>query len=104
MERRRSQRTAVHYPGRILVRNELVHDCVVHNLTVLGICIELAFAADLLPDGLDFNFDNFHTVHRCRVVWREGNLIGAALEDPVPPTCSAEDTRAAKLRTRPTLT
>ena len=100
VERRRSQRTKIRHPGRLLIPDGVIFDCVVHNLTVLGICIELACLADQLPEGIDFSFDNFRTAHRCRVIWREGNLIGAALEDQPHPTSTPTGSRAAKLKAR----
>ena len=100
VERRRSKRTVMRHPGRLLVHDGVIYDCVVHNLTVLGICIELFSREERLPEGLNFSFDNFRTVHRCKVIWREGNLIGAALEDPPYPTSTPDRSRAAKLKAR----
>ncbi len=100
VERRRSKRTAMRHPGRLLVHDGVIYDCVVHNLTLLGICIELSSHANQLPERLDFSFDNFRTVHRCKVIWREGNLIGAALQDAPPPPLTPDRSRPAKLKVR----
>ena len=95
MENRRLKRTRMFHPARVLVQGEAVHHCTVHNLTGLGLCIELTFEADQLPDTFDFSFDNFRTVHVCKTIWREENVAGVAFEKPpqVSPT-----NRRAKLR------
>ncbi len=100
MERRRSQRTLIRHPGKILILDEVVHNCIVHNVTGLGICIELIFEAGKLPENIDFSFDNFRTVHRCKAVWSSGNLIGVAFEDSLHSTSNANGSRAAKLIAR----
>ncbi|WP_155809804.1 hypothetical protein [Bradyrhizobium sp. URHA0013] len=33
--------------------------CVVHDRTDRGLCIELAFGADCLPDAFELSFDSF---------------------------------------------
>lgn len=35
----------------------------------------------ILPVVFDLTFNNFGSVHRCRLIWRSGELLGAALED-----------------------
>jgi hypothetical protein len=52
VERRRLQLTKVHHPGKVLGRREAVHDCVVHNITGLGVCIEFDLQAEQLPKDL----------------------------------------------------
>ena len=98
MERRRSQRTRIRHPAKIFVADEIVHDCIVHNLTPLGICIELAFRADSLPEAMDFSFDNFRTIHRCKIIWQEGCLIGIAFEVSAKAPRVTYGSRAAKLK------
>ena len=34
----------------------------------------------VLPTSFDLTFDNFRTVRRCRLIWRNGDFLGAALE------------------------
>jgi hypothetical protein len=34
----------------------------------------------ILPLNFDLSFDGFRTIRRCRMVWREGNFLGAAFE------------------------
>ena len=98
MERRRSQRTEIRHPAKLFVPDEIVHDCIVHNLTPLGICIELAFSAHELTDDIDFSFDNFRTIHRCKTIWREGRLVGVAFDTPTRTAGLSDGGRAAKLK------
>jgi hypothetical protein len=34
-----------------------------------------------LPILFELTFDNFATMHRCELIWRKGDLIGAAFEN-----------------------
>ncbi|WP_156042143.1 hypothetical protein [Bradyrhizobium sp. URHD0069] len=68
-----------------------------NNVTGLGVCIEFAFSIAELPETVDFSFDNFRTIHSCKIIWREGNLAGVAFERPLWPSL-AVDVRRAKLR------
>jgi len=71
------------------------HFCIVHNRTDHGLCIELTFEAEELPDHFEFSFDGFRTVYACRTVWREENFAGIALESPPP---ESPESRRAKFR------
>jgi hypothetical protein len=98
MEKRRLQRAIIRHPGKLLVRGEPVHDCTVHNVTGLGVCIEFAFHVDELPDIVDYSFDNFRTVQSCEIIWRQNNLAGVAFEK-LPESSPTFDIRGrAKLR------
>ena len=95
MENRRLKRTRTYHPAKVLVQDEAVHHCTVHNLTGFGLCIELIFEADQLPDTFDFSFDNFRTVHICKTIWREENVAGVTFEGPL---LESPASRRAKLR------
>ena len=95
MENRRVTRTRAYNPAKVMVQDEDVHPCLVHNLTGLGLCIELTFEAEQLPDKFDFSFDNFRTVHVCKTIWREDNVAGVTFEKS-PQESPAS--RRAKLR------
>jgi hypothetical protein len=95
MENRRSKRTRTSHPARILVDGSTIHHCTIHNFTSVGVCIELAFLAERLPDRFEFSLDNFKTLHLCRTIWREDNVAGAVFE--TSPKASPEG-RRAKLR------
>jgi hypothetical protein len=98
MEKRRRQRTKIRHPGKIFVRGETVHDCTVHNVTGLGVCIEFAFHVEELPDTVDFSFDNFRTVHSCEIIWRQRNLAGVAFRKLPESSLTFNIRRRAKLR------
>lgn len=74
LERRRSARTKVVQPAKIVVNTDASYDCVVDNLSTLGACV--SFDAGLianLPHHFDLTFDNCHTFWSCHVIWRNKN-------------------------------
>jgi hypothetical protein len=85
MERRRLKRTKIDHPGRLLIQGSDVYDCIVRNCAGPGIGVELAFESNRLTQTFDFSFDNFRTIHSCRIVWRKGKLAGLEFEEPKPP-------------------
>lgn len=97
MENRRAKRSSSGYrPARVSCESgETAHFCVVHNRSDHGLCIELTIEADELPDRFELSFDNFRTIHICKTVWREDNIVGVSFESPSskPPT-----SRQAQLR------
>ena len=34
----------------------------------------------VLPTNFNLTFDNFRTIRRCRLIWREGDFLGLAFE------------------------
>lgn len=82
MKERISKRTRAYQPGRILIQSEAVHHCTVHNFTDRGICLELTFEAEQLPDRFEFSLDSFKTVYFCKTIWREDYVAGVAFETP----------------------
>ncbi|UPJ51753.1 hypothetical protein IVB30_10625 [Bradyrhizobium sp. 200] len=56
-----------------------VRGCNVTDLTDRGAKIR-THDLPVLPTTFEITFDNFHTVRRCRLVWREGDFIGVAFE------------------------
>jgi hypothetical protein len=96
MKDRRLKRTKTYRPAKItFVQGETVHHCAVHNFTDLGVCIELTFEAEELPDTFEFSLDNFRTFYVCKTIWREDNVAGVVFETQ-PPESPAS--RRAKLR------
>jgi len=57
-----------------------VFSCHVHDITKGGAGIQLQ-DLDLLPLDFELTFDNFHNVHRCQIVWRQGDLVGVRFKD-----------------------
>lgn len=94
-EVRQSKRVRAYRPARILVRDAITHQCIIHNFTSRGVCIELTFDAELLPDKFEFSLDNFRTAYVCRTVWREDTVAGVVFETSPP---ESPESRRAKLR------
>ena len=79
MQDRRSNRTKTYHPARILVEGSTIYHCTVHNFTPYGVCIELPFEAEELPDKFEFSLDHFQTFYACNTVWREDYVAGVQL-------------------------
>lgn len=96
MEKRRAKRASSGYrPARVSFGpGEGTYFCVVHNRSDRGLCLELTFEADELPDYFELSFDDFRTVERCKTVWRDDNIAGVAYES----LSSAHPGGRAKLR------
>jgi hypothetical protein len=60
-----------------------VHACALKYTTNVGAGIRLR---DLLaPLDFELSFDNFRTVRKCRLMWRDGDFSGVAFEDEAQP-------------------
>jgi hypothetical protein len=57
-----------------------VHTCSVRDVTNLGAGIRLN-GLNILSSEFYISFDAFRTARRCRLIWREGDFIGAAFEN-----------------------
>lgn len=58
---------------------DCVHACCVRDVTNDGAAIRLN-GLNIVPSDFGISFDNFRTMRRCRLVWREGDFLGAAFE------------------------
>jgi hypothetical protein len=56
-----------------------VRSCGVTNITNIGAGIRTQDMV-ALPLNFEFSFDNFHTVRKCRLIWRDGDFVGVAFE------------------------
>ena len=56
-----------------------VRSCCVMDITNRGACIRTQDLA-LLPLNFELSFDNFRTIRRCRLVWRDGDFMGVAFD------------------------
>jgi hypothetical protein len=95
MEDRRLKRTKTYHPAKLLIDDSTIHHCTIHNFTGNGVCIELAFEAEQLPDTFQFSLDNFQTFYLCKTIWRDDYVAGAAFEMSAP---ESPESRRAKLR------
>jgi hypothetical protein len=56
-----------------------VHACCVRDVTNHGAGLRLN-SLNILPSEFGISFDNFRTMRRCRLIWRDGDFVGAAFE------------------------
>jgi hypothetical protein len=62
---------------------EGVHACCVRDVTNLGAGIRFN-GLDIVPLEFGISFDNFRTVRRCRLIWRDGDFVGVTFESWAP--------------------
>ena len=56
-----------------------VRSCGVTDITNRGAGISTRDLA-VLPLNFELSFDNFRTIRRCRLVWRDGDFLGVAFD------------------------
>jgi hypothetical protein len=57
-----------------------VFTCEVRDITNGGAGIRLQ-DLNVLPLNFELTFDNFHTIRKRRVIWRQGDFIGVAFQN-----------------------
>jgi hypothetical protein len=57
-----------------------VFGCSLRDVTNIGAGIRLD-NINVLPPDFELSFDNFHTIRKCRLVWRQGDFTGVAFQD-----------------------
>lgn len=81
IERRSVARTSISKGALLFFSGQRgVFSCGVVDISNAGAKIRLN-ALNLLPPNFKLSFDNFQTVHKCRLIWRWGDLIGIAFEN-----------------------
>jgi hypothetical protein len=79
VERRAIGRTIINRHALLFFAGQSgVYGCNVRDVTNRGAGIRLN-GLNMVPLDFDISFDNFHTVRRCRLIWREGDFVGVAL-------------------------
>ena len=76
-ERRKSPRTWMRKKAAIRTRANSRMHCTVMNLSRQGACLQIASTLGIIGD-VELSFDNFHSMHVCRVVWRNTDRLGVA--------------------------
>jgi hypothetical protein len=56
-----------------------VHSCCVRDVTNHGAGIRLN-GLNVIPVEFDLSFDNFHSIRRSRLIWRDGDWVGVTFE------------------------
>jgi hypothetical protein len=57
-----------------------VFGCSLRDVTNIGAGIRLD-TINVLPPDFELSFDNFRTIRKCRLVWRQGDLTGVAFQN-----------------------
>ena len=79
VERRSIGRTIINRPALLFFTGQSgVHGCCVRDITNHGAGIRLN-GLNMVPLDFDVSFDNFRSVRRCRLIWREGDFVGVTL-------------------------
>jgi hypothetical protein len=78
-ERRAIGRTIINRHALLFFAGQSgVYGCCVRDVTNNGAGIRLN-GLNMIPLDFDISFDNFHSVRRCRLIWRDGDFVGVAL-------------------------
>jgi hypothetical protein len=79
VERRAIGRTTINRHALLFFAGHTgVYGCCVRDTTNQGAGIRLN-GLNVVPLDFDISFDNFRTIRRCRLIWRDGDFIGVAL-------------------------
>ena len=79
VERRAVGRTMINRHGLMFFAGQTgVYGCCVRDVTHQGAGIRLD-GLNVVPLDFDLSFDNFHTVRRCKLIWRDGDFVGVTL-------------------------
>ena len=54
-----------------------VRSCAVRDMTNIGAGIRI-YDLPAVPLNFELSFDNFHTIRKCRLIWRDGDFVGLA--------------------------
>jgi len=80
-ERRAKGRTTINRDALLFFEGwDKVHPCCVRDVTNDGAGIRLSGGLSILPLVFGISFDGFRTMRKCRLIWRNGDLVGAAFE------------------------
>ena len=80
VERRAVGRTTINRDVLMFfMGQDRVHPCCVRDVTNRGAGIRLN-GLNIVPSEFGISFDSFCTMRQCRLVWRDGDFVGAAFE------------------------
>lgn len=81
LDRRSSGRIVVDRGALLTFKGQRgARGCLIIDLSHHGIKLRTRDLA-VVPIIFDLTFDNFNIIHRCRLIWRKGDLLGAAFEN-----------------------
>jgi hypothetical protein len=79
-ERRSIGRTRIAKGALLFFSGQIgVRSCGVTDITNRGACLRTQDLS-VLPVSFDLSFDNFRTIRRCRLIWRDGDSLGVAFD------------------------
>jgi len=79
-ERRSIGRTRIAKGAVLFFSGQIgVRSCGVTDITNRGACLRTQDLS-VLPVNFDLSFDNFRTIRRCRLIWRDGDSLGVAFD------------------------
>jgi hypothetical protein len=79
-ERRSRSRTVINRGALIFYAGRPgVESCTVRDVTNHGAGIRL-HEQQIVPVNFELSFDNFRTIRKSRLIWRDGDFLGAAYE------------------------
>jgi hypothetical protein len=80
-ERRARVRTTINRDALVFFQGQnKVHLCCVRDVTNDGTGLRLNAGFSILPVEFGISFDEFRTMRMCRLIWREGDFVGATFE------------------------
>jgi hypothetical protein len=80
-ERRAKGRTVINRNALMFFAGHVgVHACCIRDVTNDGAGINLE-GLNIVPSEFGISFDRFRTMRKCWLVWREGDIVGAAFEN-----------------------
>jgi hypothetical protein len=79
-ERRAVGRTTINRNALMFFTGQdRVHECCVRNVTNYGAGLRLN-GLNIVPSEFGISFDRFRTMRLCRLIWRDGDFVGAAFK------------------------
>jgi hypothetical protein len=79
VERRAVGRATINRDVLMFFSQDPFHACCVRDVTNQGAGLKLN-GLNIVPSEFGISFDGFRTMRRCRLVWRDGDFVGAAFE------------------------
>jgi hypothetical protein len=81
IERRANGRTLINRGALLFFKGKAgIFNCHVRDATNHGARVRLN-GLNIMPLNFDLSFDNFRTIRKSRLVWRDGDFAGIAFED-----------------------
>ena len=79
LERREVSRTRINRNALLFFSSQVgVFSCMVCDVTNSGARIQIE-RMPIVPLDFELSFDNFKTIRRCRLIWRQNEFVGTAL-------------------------